>query len=225
MGGAGKGEGIVIRIGLTGGIAAGKSTVAARMRADGALHIDYDALAREVVSPGGAALPAIVREFGEAAVAADGTLNRAWVAEHVFGRNVGPGARERLDAIEHPLIYAAAERMEREYAAAAAMRDSGDGVGEHGPIVVHDVPLLAEVIDDIPFRFDHIVTVEAPVETRIARMIATRGMTREQAEARIRHQSTRGQREAIADIVIDSTQPLERMFEQVDRLVGGWKEQ
>ncbi|PLS29448.1 dephospho-CoA kinase [Bifidobacterium parmae] len=213
----------MIRIGLTGGIAAGKSTVAARMREDGALHVDYDAIAHAITARGGAALEPIAREFGDAAIAADGSLDRAWMAEHVFGRGAEPGARERLDAIEHPLIYAEARR--REERGVAAARDAARESGERGIVVVHDVPLLAEVIGDIPFRFDHIVTVEAPVGTRIARMAATRGMTREQAEARIRHQSTRGQREAIADVVIDSTQPLERMFEQVDRLVAEWKEQ
>ncbi|MBT1172988.1 dephospho-CoA kinase [Bifidobacterium sp. MA2] len=198
----------VIRIGLTGGIAAGKSTVAARLAELGALHIDYDALARRVVEPGGAALPAIAREFGPDSLNPDGTMNRAWIADHVFGRDAAPGARERLDAIEHPLIYAEAARLECGHPDAA--------------VVVHDVPLLAEVIGSIPFRFDCIVTVEAPVETRIARMIATRGMTRGQAEARIRHQSTCAEREAIADIVIDSTRPVERMFDEVDRLYADW---
>lgn len=198
----------MIRIGLTGGIAAGKSTVASRLTALGALHIDYDALARHVVEPGGAALPAIAREFGPDALNPDGTLDRAWVADRVFGRDATSGARERLDAIEHPLIYAEAACLENGHPGSA--------------VVVHDVPLLAEVIDDIPFRFDHIVTVEAPIETRVARMVSTRGMTREQAEARIRHQSTRAEREAIADVVIDSTQPLERMFDEVDRLYAAW---
>ncbi|NEG55685.1 dephospho-CoA kinase [Bifidobacterium platyrrhinorum] len=210
----------MIRIGLTGGIAAGKSTVAARMRGDGALHIDYDAIAHEITGRGGAALAPIAREFGDAAIAADGTLDRVWVADHVFGRGAEPGARERLDAIEHPLIYAEARR--REDRAVEAVRNAAREPGGRGIVVVHDVPLLAEVIGDIPFRFDHIVTVEAPEDVRVARMIATRGMTREQAEARIRHQSTRAEREAIADAVIDSTQPLERMFDEVDRLYAEW---
>lgn len=76
-------------------------------------------------------------------------MNRPWIADHVFGANAAPGARERLDAIEHPLIYAEAARLEHEHPEAA--------------IIIHDIPLLAEVIDDIPFAFDHIVTVEAPV--------------------------------------------------------------
>ena len=199
----------MIRIGLTGGIAAGKSTVAVRLRELGAAVIDYDVLARAVVAPGGAALPAIVAAFGPDALTADGTLDRAWMADHVFGIHAEPGARERLDAIEHPLIYEEARRAERAYPDAA--------------VVVHDVPLLAEVIDAMPFRFDHVVTVEAPEGVRIERMAATRGMTRGQAADRIRHQSTRAEREAIAGVVVDSTQPLERMFEAVDRMYRQWE--
>ena len=90
--------------------------------------------------------------------------------------------------------------------------------------MVHDVPLLAEVIDAIPFRFDHIVTVEAPEDVRIARMTGERGMSLEQAVGRIRHQSSESERRAIADVVIDSTQPIEQMFDAVDRLYASWKE-
>lgn len=200
-----------MRIGLTGGIAAGKSTVAARLAGLGAFLIDYDALAHAVVEPGGAALPEIVRAFGADALNADGTLNRAWMAEHVFGPSAVPGARERLDGIEHPLIYREAERMEQE-----------EHVRHPHAVIVHDIPLLAEVIDSIPFRFDRIVTVEAPEETRVERMVETRGMTRRQACDRIRHQSSEAQRRAIASDVIDSSQPLEQMFEQVDRLYNQW---
>ena len=186
--------GTMMRIGLTGGIAAGKSTVAARLKQLGALHIDYDALAHQIVEPGGVALPQIVAEFGPDALLADGTMNRPWIADHVFGANAAPGARERLDAIEHPLIYAEAARLEHEHPEAA--------------IIIHDIPLLAEVIDDIPFAFDHIVT--------------ERGMSLEQAEARIRHQSSEEERRAIADIVIDSTHPLPEMLAQVGEIYAGW---
>ena len=182
--------GTMMRIGLTGGIAAGKSTVAARLKQLGALHIDYDALAHQIVEPGGVALPQIVAEFGPDALLADGTMNRPWIADHVFGANAAPGARERLDAIEHPLIYAEAARLEHEHPEAA--------------IIIHDIPLLAEVIDDIPFAFDHIVTVEAPVCMRLDRMVEERGMSLEQAEARIRHQSSEEERRAISS----STPPI-----------------
>lgn len=197
-----------MRIGLTGGIAAGKSTVAARLSELGALHIDYDALAHDVVRPGGVALPRIEVEFGADALNVDGTLNRSWMADHVFGKDAQPDARARLDAIEHPLIYAEASRAEQQHPEAR--------------IIVHDVPLLAEVIDDIPFTFDHIVTVEAPVCMRLERLVEERGMSLEQAEARIRHQSSEEERRAIADIVIDSAQPMARMMDQVNEVYQGF---
>lgn len=198
-----------LRIGLTGGIAAGKSTVSTRMRELGVTVIDYDSLARAVVAPGTQGLQLIVDEFGDCAVGEDGMLDRAWMAEHVFGADAESGARERLDAIEHPLIYVEAGRLEQA---------AGDGA-----IVVHDVPLLAEVIDVMPFTFDHIVTVEAPEHVRVHRMMTTRGMTYEQAMGRIRHQSSRAERERIADTVIDSTQTIEQMFDCVDMLVSQWR--
>ena len=89
-------------------------------------------------------------------------------------------------------------------------------------MVVHDVPLLAEVLDAMPMRFDHIVTVEAPEQVRVDRMVSTRGMTRDDALARIRHQSSPEQRRVIADAVIDSTQPMGRMLEAVDALYEQW---
>jgi dephospho-CoA kinase len=199
---------VMMRIGLTGGIASGKSTVAARLCELGALHIDYDALARQVVEPGGVALPRIEAEFGPDALASDGTLNRPWIAEHVFGQHAEPGARERLDAIEHPLIYAQAAIAERRHPEAK--------------VIVHDVPLLAEVIGTIPFAFDHVVTVEAAESVRINRMVEQRGMSRQQAEDRIRHQPGEAQRGAIADVVIDSTRPLAEMLAQVERLYAQW---
>ena len=197
-----------MRIGLTGGIAAGKSTVAARLAHLGAYVIDYDAIARMVVAPGGEALPSIVAEFGSDALNPDGMLNRAWLAEHVFGRQAEPGARERLDVIEHPLIYREVARLENAHPEAR--------------VVVHDIPLLAEVIDEIPFAFDHIVTVEAPESERIERMVNTRDMSRQQALDRIRHQSTQAQRQAIADTIIDSAQPMANMLQTVDRLYEQW---
>lgn len=209
----------MLRIGLTGGIAAGKSTVAARWRELGAVHIDYDALARQVVEPGGEALPRIAEAFGPESLNPDGTLNRAWVAGHIFGRDAEPGARERLDAIEHPLIYDEARWIEAN-AAAAAERSETDTT--RPLIVVHDVPLLAEVINTIPFDFDHIVTVEAPIDVRVERMIADRGMTSDQAEARILHQSNEEERLAIADVVVDSTRPLQDMLAQADALYRQW---
>lgn len=157
----------------------------------------------------GVALPRIAAVFGPDALLADGSLNRAWLAERVFGRDAAPGARERLDDIEHPLIYAEAARLER--------RNPG------AKVIVHDVPLLTEVIRSIPFQFDHIVTVEAPEQMRIRRMVATRGMTERQAADRIRSQSSTAERRELADIVIDSTRPIPDMLAQVDGLYRRWK--
>lgn len=195
-----------MRIGLTGGIAAGKSTVARRLAQLGAYVIDYDLLARRVVAPGGEALRRIVAEFGPEACNPDGTLNRSWIADRIFGSD--PHARRRLDAIEHPLIYREAARLESTHPTER--------------IIVHDIPLLAEVLDGIPFSFDRIVTVEAPETERIERMVATRGMSRRQALERISHQSTQRRRRAIADEVIDSSQPMANMMQVVDRLYTQW---
>ncbi|WEV73038.1 dephospho-CoA kinase [Bifidobacterium sp. ESL0790] len=255
-----------MRIGLTGGIAAGKSTVAAHLKDLGAFLIDYDQLAREVVESGGEGIRRIAEEFGPEAVEAGGSLDRAWMAAHVFSPQAAPDARRRLDDIEHPLIYrraqeleeqivedneGASSRLDDERLAKSGTIDTADtahitdstnatnsidniensdivhpcsaGTFSLSHVIVHDVPLLAEVIDTIPFSFDHILTVEAPEEVRIQRMIETRGMSREQAEGRICHQSSREQREAIADVVVDSTQSIEQMFERLDKLFAQWR--
>ena len=203
--------GNMLRIGLTGGIAAGKSTVSARLRELGAALIDYDVLARQVVEPGGVGLRRIVDCFGADALTEQGELDRAWMARHVFSGHDAERARKRLDDIEHPLIYDAAGKIEGAIAA-----------DDPRSVVVHDIPLLAEVIDGIPFRFDHVVTVEAPEQLRVDRMVSTRGMTRKDALARIRHQSSVEQRRAIADAVIDSARPMECMLESVDMLYEQW---
>ena len=184
---------VTIRIGLTGGIAAGKSTVSAHLCDLGAFVIDYDELAREVVAPGSEGLRRIVDSFGADALDERGELNRAWMAEQVFSGQL-------------------ALRREREAMAANPQA-----------VIVHDVPLLAEVIDDMPVRFDHIVTVEAPEDMRVRRMMATRNMSEEQAWARVGHQSSARERMAIADVVIDATHNIERMFEDVDRLYAQWR--
>ncbi len=199
---------IALRVALTGGIAAGKSTVARRLSEIGIPVIDYDVLARRAVEPGGDGLRGIVRRFGADALDSDGRLDRRWMAARVFGRDAAPGARESLDAIVHPIFYRLAAEEENR-------------CGDVG-VVVHDVPLLAEVIGRIPFRFDHVVTVEAPEEARVRRMMTTRGMTREQALGRIVGQSSAEDRLRIADVVIDSTRPMEEMLSRVDSLAAQW---
>lgn len=209
-----------MRVGLTGGIAAGKSTIAQHLKQMGAYLIDYDQLAREVVEPHGEGMQAIVREFGTSAMMSDGSLNRQRMAAHVFSSEADPDSRKRLDDIEHPLIFSRAAQMEHEIGQAPDR--SHCDTYPLGGVVVHDVPLLAEVMEVIPFQFDHILTIEAPEGVRIERMMSTRGMSREQAEDRIRHQPSSRQREAIADVVIDSTQPIEQMFEHLDMLFAQW---
>lgn len=208
-----------MRIGLTGGIAAGKSTVSARMREDGASVIDYDILAREIVRPGSPALADIAREFGSHVLLPNGALDRAWLAEHVFSADADPQALERLNAIEHPRIFERALAVEQDIV------KQWQGVGQdlRFLVIVHDIPLLAEVHDDIPFPFDHVVTVEAPRNVRIARMMTTRGMSLRQARDRIANQTTDADRLALSDTVIDANQPLEAMNAQVDQVVQQWR--
>ena len=190
----------MIRIGLTGGIAAGKSTVATHLRELDATLVDYDVLARKVVEPGSVGLQRIVEHFGPDAMNAQGGLNRRWMSEHVFSDPNAESERRILDDIEHPLIYDLALSEERQ-----AVEKNPDAV------VVHDIPLLAEVIDDIPMR--------------VERMMRTRGMSEAQAKARIAHQPTRAARESIADAVIDSSQDVEHMFDCVDRLMEQWRKE
>ncbi|KFI73297.1 dephospho-CoA kinase [Bifidobacterium minimum] len=197
-----------MRIGLTGGIAAGKTTVARRFGDLGIPVIDYDDLARRAVARGSGVLREIVSVFGPEALGTDGELDRVWMAGHVFGPGSGADARVRLDSIVHPEVFRMA--LDRE----ASLDDPR--------LVVHDVPLLAEVIGTIPFRFDHIITVEAPASVRVSRMMTSRGMSEEQARDRIASQPSGRSRRAIADIVIDSTLPLPDMMDLVDSLAAQW---
>jgi dephospho-CoA kinase len=158
-------------IGLTGGIASGKSTVAKRLASWGAVGIDADQLAREVVEPGTPGLAAITAEFGDAILLADGTLNRPALGAVIF---TDPSRRERLNAITHPAV----RRLTRDRVAAAVAADP------HA-IIVYDVPLLAEAIAGGLVTFDLIVVVHADAETRIERMVELRGLTREEATHRI----------------------------------------
>lgn len=186
--------------------------MSARLRELGAVLVDYDLLARRVVEPGSVGLQRIAKCFGSDALTDRGELNRAWMSEHVFSGSDAERKRKMLDGIEHPLIYELAVQLEHEAVEADCQA-----------VVVHDIPLLAEVIDSIPFEFDHIVTVEAPEQVRVSRMMATRGMSESQAWNRVNHQSSAEQRLAIADEIIDSTQPLEQMFEHIDMLMKQWR--
>jgi dephospho-CoA kinase len=194
-----------MRVGLTGGVASGKSTVAALLRELGAVVIDSDVLAREVVEPGTPGLVAVVEAFGPEVLTADGALDRPALGAVVFGDEA---ARRRLEAILHPLIRARAAELE-----AAA---------PEGTVVVHDIPLLVETGQ--AGRFDAVLVVDVPVETQVQRMARDRGMSREDALARVTAQADRAQRLAAATHVVDNTGTREdlrdRVTEVLDKLVS-----
>lgn len=189
-------------IGLTGGIASGKSTVARRLYEHGAVHIDADDLARRVVAPGTPGLAAVAAEFGDGVLHADGSLDRAKLGEVVFNDDA---ARARLNAIIHPAVRELSSRLiER------AEADDPDAV------VVYDVPLLVEASVDHPF--DLIVVTNAPRRTQVKRLVEERGLDLMQAEARVDAQVDNTRRLAIADVVIDTDGSLAHTMSQADAL-------
>ncbi|EIK83799.1 dephospho-CoA kinase [Gardnerella pickettii 00703Bmash] len=216
----------MMRIAVTGGIAAGKSTVVNHLRSLGAFVIDYDVLARKVVESGSVVLRKIVGIFGEDAVLNDGSLNREFIAEHIFGDDdEHKQALSKIESIIHPAIYNRAKLLESEYKSEYVSKISKESCCESADlrsVIVHDIPLLAQVIDSIPFSFDHIITVEAPKDVRIARMISERKMSQNQAEQRINNQVEEIARKKIADFVVDSTKPMEVMLKGVDSKIKTW---
>jgi len=187
----------VLRIGLTGGIGSGKSTVSALLAARGAVVVDADLIAREVVAPGSPGLAAVAEAFGAGVLTPDGALDRPALAAVVFA---DPEARARLDGIVHPLV-----RRRTAELVSAAPADA---------VVVNDVPLLVETGQ--AGSYDLVLVVEADVETRVVRLVA-RGLTAEDARARIAAQATDEQRRAAADVVLDNSGTPEQLAEQVDR--------
>ena len=185
-----------MRVALTGGVASGKSTVAALLSELGAVVIDSDRLAREVVEPGTPGLDAVVREFGDKVLTADGALDRTALDTVVFADE---GARRRLEGILHPLIRSRAAELE-----AAA---------DPGALVVHDIPLLVETGQ--AGSFDAVLVVDVPVETQVERLLANRGWTREDAEARVAAQADREERRSAATHVIDNTGTREDLRDRV----------
>lgn len=188
-----------MRVGLTGGIACGKSTVAKVLVDLGAVLIDGDALAREVVARGTPGLAQVVAEFGEHLLTPEGDLDRPALGKVVFADEA---ARKRLEAITHPLIFERYAELE-----AAAGPDD---------LVVHDIPLLAE--SGRADTFDEVLVVDVPPELQVERMVRERGMTREDAEARIAAQASREDRLAIATYVIDNTGTLEELRARVEEI-------
>lgn len=193
--------GRTIRVGLTGGIASGKSTVSAILRELGAVVIDADALARDVVAKGTPGLAAVVAEFGSGMLTADGDLDRAAMGELVFGDE---SARKRLEAIVHPLVF---ERIVDLEAHAPA-----------GSVVVHDIPLLAE--SGRAETFDAVIVVDAPAGVQVDRMVRDRGWTEEDALARIAAQATPEDRRAIATYLVENTGSLEELRRAVEKIYG-----
>lgn len=189
----------VKRVGLTGGVASGKSTVSAMLRELGAVVIDADALAREVVEPGTPGLAAVVAEFGDEVLTADGTLDRAAVGRLVFADE---DARRRLEAIVHPLVFERIGELEQATPADA--------------LVVHDIPLLAE--SGRANTFDAVLVVDAPREAQLERMTTDRGWSVADAESRIAAQATREDRLAIATHVLDNSGSVAELRAQVERV-------
>jgi dephospho-CoA kinase len=189
----------VLRVGLTGGIGAGKGEVARRLAAQGAMVIDADAIAREVVAPGTPGLAEVIAAFGDGVLLADGSLDRPALGEIVFG---DAGLRAKLNAIVHPLV-------------ASRMRELEEAAGQ-GAIVVHDVPLIAE--NGLSGSYDLVVVVDVPPRIQLERLVRHRGMTRDQARARMTAQASREQRLAIAGFVIDNSSSLAELDRQVGEL-------
>jgi dephospho-CoA kinase len=188
----------VLTVAVTGGIGAGKSTVARMLEGLGAVVVDSDRLARDVVAPGTDGLAAVAAEFGPEVVGADGALDRAALAETVFADR---GARERLERIVHPRVRAAF----------AARRDAA------GPnaIVVNDIPLVRTAAEAAPF--DLVITVTASEDVRLARLVR-RGLTEDDARSRVAAQVGDHERRALTDVWIDNDGDEARLRAAVDRV-------
>ncbi|BDH10860.1 dephospho-CoA kinase [Streptomyces hygroscopicus] len=186
----------MVKVGLTGGIGAGKSEVSRLLASYGAVIVDADKIAREVVEPGTPGLAAVVAEFGDGVLTPDGSLDRPKLGGIVFS---DPEKLKALNAIVHPLVGARSAELE-----ASAGPDA---------VVVHDVPLLTE--NGLAPLYDLVVVVDAAVGTQLDRLVRLRGMAEDEAKSRMAAQATREQRLAVADLVIDNDGPLEALQPQV----------
>ncbi|MFJ4896251.1 dephospho-CoA kinase [Streptomyces sp. NPDC088727] len=186
----------MLKVGLTGGIGAGKSEVSALLVGHGAVLVDADRIAREVVEPGTPGLAALVEEFGTGILAPDGTLDRPKLGSIVFSDSARLAA---LNAIVHPLVGARSAELER--------------AAGTGSVVVHDVPLLTE--NGLAPLYDLVIVVDAAPATQLDRLVRLRGMTEADARARMAAQATREERLAVADLVIDNDGPVEALAPQV----------
>jgi dephospho-CoA kinase len=189
----------VYLVGLTGGIAAGKTSVAKRWVELGGHEIDADVLAREALEAGSAGLAKVVETFGSALLLPDGSLNRQKLAEIVFN---SPEKRKELEAIVHPIV--------RRLAAEALAKLADD------TIAIYTVPLLVEASVELPFDF--VVTVEAPSDKQVERMVKNRGMSTQEAAARIASQASAAERANRADVILNSNQSLGRLLDDAETL-------
>ncbi|GAA2957081.1 dephospho-CoA kinase [Streptomyces griseoincarnatus] len=189
----------MLTVGLTGGIGAGKSEVSRLLVERGAVLIDADRIARDVVEPGTPGLAAVVEAFGEEILAEDGSLDRPRLGALVFN---DPDKLATLNSIVHPLVGARSRELEE-----AAPGDA---------VVVHDVPLLTE--NGLARLYDVVIVVDASTGTQLDRLVRLRGMSEEDARARMAAQATREQRRAVADIVIDNDVPLDALERRVEEV-------
>ncbi|MDX2294876.1 MULTISPECIES: dephospho-CoA kinase [Streptomyces] len=192
----------MLKVGLTGGIGAGKSEVSRLLVSYGAVLIDADRIAREVVEPGTPGLAAVVAAFGEDVLTAEGALDRPKLGFIVFA---DPERLATLNAIVHPLVGARSAELE--------------GAARPGDVVIHDVPLLTE--NGLAPLYDLVVVVDASPETRLDRLVRLRGMAADEARARMAAQADRAARLEIADLVIDNDGPLDALEPRVRKV---WEE-
>jgi len=189
----------VLRVGLTGGIGSGKSEVSRRLAAYGAVIIDADLIAREVVAPGTDGLAEVVAAFGAGVLAPGGALDRSALGDIVFADK---DKLERLNSIVHPRV-------------GSRMRELED-TARPGSVIIHDVPLIAE--NGLASAYDLVVVVDVPPRIQLDRLVRLRGMSREQARARMAAQASREQRLAVASIVLDNSGSLAELDREVGEL-------
>lgn len=195
-----------LRVGLTGGIGSGKSTVAGMLAALGAKVVDTDAIARELTLPGGEALPAIAAAFGPQMLTADGALDRAAMRQQVFG---DPQARRQLESILHPLIGQHTEAQARQ--------------AQAGQTIVFDVPLLTESAH-WRHRVDKVLVVDCPEETQVARVVTRSGWSPEEVRRVMAQQARRADRCAIADaVIVNDGLTLTELQDRVSALWRQWQ--
>jgi dephospho-CoA kinase len=193
-----------VLIALTGGIGSGKSTVARRWVELGATEVDADLLAREVVEPGSLGLEQVAKEFGPSVLNQSGALDRAALAKIAFANAAN---RVKLESILHPLIQDLALQK----------------VSNLEGIIVYTIPLFVESKSKL--QFDKVVAISCDEDVRVDRLIEQRGMNEAEARSRIAAQATDSEREAVADLVIDSNCSLEELIKKADAIYLGFKEQ